>query len=345
MEAWLRAAWRRSSGFFPLRPALCWSAPLFLPLTLLFAAISALRRFGYRAGWLRSITLPVPVIVVGNITVGGAGKTPLVLALAESLRQAGRRPGIVSRGYGRQSDEPQPVFPSSSPAEVGDEPVLLATRSGVPVWVGRDRAAAGAALLAAHPQVDLLLCDDGLQHYRLRRDVEIAVFDGRGVGNGFLLPLGPLREPLSRLGSVDAIVFNSVTDPFALPGSAPVFAMRLAAGNFYRLGDPATRATAAELTGKKLHAVAGMGDPERFFRSLAQLGLQFTSHPFPDHHAYQIADLKFPSGEVVLMTEKDGVKCATFNLPDAWVLPVTAQLPPALNELLLEKLKNGRQTS
>jgi tetraacyldisaccharide 4'-kinase len=317
---------------------------LLVPFTLLFACLAALRRFGYRAGLLRSIALPVPVIVVGNITVGGAGKTPLVLALAESLHAAGRRVGIVSRGYCSQTDAPQAVFPHSSPDEVGDEPVLLATKSGVPVWVGRDRAAAGAALLAAHPEVDLLLCDDGLQHYRLRRDVEIAVFDGRGVGNGYLLPLGPLREPLSRLVGVDAIVFNSVSEPFALD-AAPNFNMQLAPTDFYRLGNPALRTTAAALTGKKLHAVAGIGDPSRFFRSLAQLGLAFEPHPFPDHHPYQPADLAFPSGEVILMTEKDGVKCATFNLPDAWVLPVTAQLPPALTELLLEKLKNGRQTS
>ena len=338
MSAWLLAKWQRR-GCLP--PAL-W---LLAPFALLFAALSALRRFAYRIGLLRSVALPVPVIVIGNITVGGAGKTPLVLALAESLRQAGRSVGIVSRGYGRKDDAPQAVLSHSPPAEVGDEPVLLATKSGVPVWVGRDRAAAGAALLAAHPDIDLLLCDDGLQHYRLRRDVEIAVFDGRGVGNGHLLPLGPLREPLSRLRSVDAIVFNSLSEPLALPGNAPNFDMRLAPGDFYRLGNPALCVSAASFAGKKLHAVAGIGDPARFFRSLECLGLNFEPHPFPDHHPYQIAELNFPSGEVILMTEKDGVKCAAFNLPDAWVLPVTAQLPSPLTELLLEKLKNGRQTA
>ncbi|GHT93221.1 tetraacyldisaccharide 4'-kinase [Betaproteobacteria bacterium] len=341
MRAWLLAAWCRREGAFSFYPALL----LLAPFALLFSFLSALRRFAYRIGLQGSVALPVPVMVIGNITAGGAGKTPLVLALAESLHQAGWRPGIVSRGYGRKDDAPQAVFPYSSPAEVGDEPVLLATRSGIPVWVGRDRAAAGAALLAAHPQVDLLLCDDGLQHYRLRRDVEIAVFDGRGVGNGHLLPLGPLREPRSRLRGVDAIVFNSVTEPIALPGNAPTFDMHLTAGDFYRLGNSALCANAADFAGKKLHAVAGIGDPERFFRSLKRLGLQFEPHPFPDHHPYRKSDLGFPPGEVVLMTEKDGVKCATFNLPDAWVLPVTAQLPPALTELLLEKLKNGRQTA
>jgi tetraacyldisaccharide 4'-kinase len=343
MEAWRLAAWRRGDGFFPLHPALWGLAPF----ALLFALLSGFRRFCYRAGLLRAVALPVPVVVVGNLVVGGAGKTPLTLALAEGLRQAGWRPGLVSRGYGRKGKAPQPVFPHSSPTEVGDEPVLLATRSGLPVWVGRDRAAAGAALLAAHPEVNLLLCDDGLQHYRLRRDVEIAVFDERGVGNGHLLPLGPLREPRSRLGGVDAVVFNDVSGSLApdfgdLP--APNFNMRLVPGMFYRLGHPAERTAAAELAAKKLHAIAGIGNPERFFRTLAQLGLQFVPHPFPDHHAYRPADLAFPPGEVILMTEKDGVKCAAFNPPDAWVLPVTAELPSALIDLLLEKLKNGRQT-
>ncbi|MDR1889241.1 MAG: tetraacyldisaccharide 4'-kinase [Zoogloeaceae bacterium] len=343
MEAWLLAAWRQRSGFFSLHPALL----LLTPFAFLFATLAALRRGAYRSGLLPSIALPVPVIVVGNITVGGAGKTPLVLALAERLYAAGWRPGIVSRGYGRQGrrgDAPQPVFPYSLPAEVGDEPVLLATRGNLPVWVGRDRAAAGAALLTAHPEVDLLLFDDGLQHYRLRRDVEIAVFDERGVGNGHLLPMGPLREPAARLDKVDAIVFNGVSAPLAR-NAVPNFCMQLAPGDFYGLNNPALRVTAAELAGKKLHAVAGIGNPGRFFRSLERLGLEFIPHPFPDHHAYQPADLAFPPGEVVLMTEKDGVKCAAFNLPDAWVLPVTAQLPPALIELLLEKLKNGRQTA
>jgi tetraacyldisaccharide 4'-kinase len=344
MKAWLPAQWRRKG--IP-HPALL----LFSPCALLFAGLSALRRVGYRRGILRSVALPVPVIVVGNLTVGGAGKTPLTLALAEELRQAGWQPGVISRGYGRrgrQNDAPQPVFPDSPPDQVGDEPVLLAMRGKLPVWVGRDRQAAGAALLAARPEVDLLLCDDGLQHYRLRRDVEIAVFDEHGVGNGYPLPLGPLREPLTRLRDVDAVVLNGASG-LPIPDTAPCFDMRLSPGDFYRLNDPARRVApsefAAELAGKELRAVAGIGDPGRFFRTLEGLSLRFTPHPFPDHHAYRPADLAFPPGEVILMTEKDGVKCAAFDLPNAWVLPVTAKLPPALIEHLLEKLKHGRQTA
>ena len=181
--------------------------------------------------------LPVPVIVVGNITVGGAGKTPLTLWLARQFRERGWRPGIVSRGYGGDNAVPRPVTPSSLPAEVGDEPVLLGRRSGVPVWVGRDRVAAGRSLLAAHPDVNLILCDDGLQHYRLARDVELAVFDGRGAGNGWRLPAGPLRESLERLREVDAVVCNGKPDR-RLPPDLARFDMRLQAGRFYNLDDP-----------------------------------------------------------------------------------------------------------
>jgi tetraacyldisaccharide 4'-kinase len=336
-------AWFQEHWYARARTPALW--PLLLP-SLLFAGITALRRFAYRRGWLPAFALPVPVIVIGNLTVGGAGKTPLALWLAEALRAAGWRPGMVSRGYGGRHRQPTPVSPESDPELVGDEPVLLATRSRLPVWVGKDRAGACRALLAAHPQVDVLICDDGLQHYRLKRDAEIAVFDGRGAGNGALLPMGPLREPLRRARRAQALVFNGAPDPRVLeiaPG-CPNYAMTLEPAPFYRLGQPEIRCVAADLAGKKLRAVAGIGDPGRFFRTLEELGLHFEARPFPDHHRYTAADFPFAADEVILMTEKDGVKCARLGLNEAWILPVAARLPPELLQVLLETI-NGRKTA
>jgi tetraacyldisaccharide 4'-kinase len=328
---WLQRQWFAQRR---LSPAL-W---FLLPLSWLYRLLSRLHR-----RWVRAERLPVPVIVVGNITVGGAGKTPATIWLARQLLARGRRPGIISRGYGGSASGPCPVGAEASAGEVGDEPILLARRSGVPVWVGRDRAAAGRALLAAHPDVDLLLCDDGLQHYRLARDVELAVFDGRGAGNGWLLPVGPLREPLARLAEVDAVICNGPADP-RLPGSPRRFAMDLQAGEFYRLDQPATTCTAGQLAGRRLYALAGIGDPGRFFRSLQALGLTFSQHPFADHHAYSAADLAFAADGVLLMTEKDAVKCAGLTSGETWVLPVAAGLSPVLVELILEKIR-GRQVA
>ncbi|MGE5489656.1 MAG: tetraacyldisaccharide 4'-kinase [Actinomycetota bacterium] len=333
LARWLQGRWFKA-GFSP-------ALLLLLPLWLVFVALSGLRRGLYRLGILRVERLPVPVIVVGNITVGGAGKTPLTLWLARELLRRGRRPGVISRGYGGGAREPRPVSVDADPGLVGDEPLLLARRSGVPVWVGRDRAAAARALLAAQPVVDVILCDDGLQHYRLGRDAEVAVFDGRGTGNGWRLPLGPLREPLSRLAAVDAVVCNGVAN---LPLPVPSFDMVLRPGNFRSLSESQVVCVAEKLKGKILHAVAGIGDPERFFRTLEGMGLEFVRHPFPDHHAYSAADLDFGPDAVVLMTEKDAVKCAGFAAGEAWVLPVEADVSPALVDTLLEKI-SGRQAS
>ena len=310
-----------------------------IPLSWLFRCLVAARRQAYRRGWLASQRLPVPVVVVGNITVGGAGKTPLTLYLAAALRASGRRPGIVSRGYGGSQDGVAAVTPEALPTEVGDEPLLLARESGCPVWVGRDRSAAARALLAAHPECDLILCDDGLQHYGLARDLEIAVCDGRGLGNGRLLPAGPLREPRSRLNSVQALVGNGLA-PRALACATPAFAMDLEPGLFADLHDPARRCGAAELSGRKLYAVAGIGHPPRFFQTLADLGLEVESRAFPDHHAYTPADLDFARDGVLLTTAKDGVKCAPIYGGEAWVLPVAARLTPDLSAFVLEKI-NG----
>ena len=328
---WLQRQWFEQRR---LTPAL-W---LLLPLNWLYGLLSAQNR-----RLAKPVRLPVPVIVIGNLIVGGAGKTPLTLWLAQQLEARGWRPGIISRGYGRSGDGVISVRADSPPEEVGDEPLLLARRSGVPVWVGRRRAAAGAALLAAHPEVNVVLCDDGLQHYALARDVELVVFDARGAGNGWRLPVGPLREPLGRLATVDAIIGNNLKS--SLPAAAPRFDMTLQPGSFYRLDDPQQTCLAKSLRGRGgLHALAGIGDPERFFRTLEGLGLAFTRHPFPDHHAYSAADLAFAGDDVLLMTEKDAVKCRGLTVGETWVLPVDAELPPALIDLVLEKLR-GRQAA
>lgn len=308
-----------------------------LPVAVCFAALSGLRRAAYRLGLTKAEQLPVPVVVVGNITAGGAGKTPLTLYLAQQLAALGRRPGIVSRGYGGSVGEGVlEVTPESDAAQVGDEPLLLRRRAGCPVFVGRRRAEAARALLAAYPECDLILCDDGLQHYALGRDLEIAVMDRRGLMNGLPLPAGPLREPASRLRSVDAVVLNGL-DVAPAPASK-TFRMTLLGDRFVRLDDAQVTATAADLAGLRLHAVAGIGEPRRFFDHLRNLGLDFEVHPFPDHHAYGAADLAF-DGDAILTTEKDAVKFASLSLAlPVWVLPVAARVEPDLARFVLEKL-------
>lgn len=306
---------------------------LLLPLGAIFFLLAALRRWAYRRGLLPSECLPVPVVVIGNLVAGGAGKTPLTLWLAQRLVEFGRRPGIVSRGYGRSGGAVLEVGAGEAAAQVGDEPLLLAHRSGCPVFVGRDRAAAGRALLAAHPECDLILCDDGLQHYRLQRDVEIAVVDRRGLMNGWPLPAGPLREPARRLDDVDAVVLHD----HEMTCRVPMFRMRLAGARFHRLDAPDDRVDAAALAGLRLHAVAGIGEPQRFFDHLAALGLRCATHAFPDHHRYAAADLRF-DGDAILTTEKDALKCAGLATLPVWVLPVDAVVAPDLAQFVLEKI-------
>lgn len=306
---------------------------LLLPVSLLFRCIVASRRLLFHIGLLSSVKLPVPVIIVGNITVGGTGKTPLTLWLAEQLAADGWHPGIISRGFGGSGSKAQEVLQNSDPATVGDEPVLMAQRKLCPIWIGRDRPAAALALLAAHPECDVILSDDGLQHYRLQRDVEIAVVDGlRRFGNGFLLPAGPLREATSRLREVDAVVVNGGN---AAPGE---FLMQLEGVHFYNLLNPEITATAADFQGQSVHAIAGIGHPERFFRHLNKLGLTPKTHHHPDHHPYSAADLAYDDANALLMTEKDAVKCIEFADERYWVLRVDAHLDSALTQLILEKI-------
>jgi tetraacyldisaccharide 4'-kinase len=304
------------------------------PASLVYRLLVALRRLAYRAGALASVRLPVAVIVVGNIVAGGTGKTPLVLALAAMLKKSGRRPGIVSRGYRGSAAAPMAVAAGSPAGLVGDEPLLLARGSGCPVWIGRDRVGAARGLLAAHPECDVLILDDGLQHYRLARDIEIAVEDARGAGNGFFLPAGPLREPGSR--RVDAWVVNSA--PVGM--RSPAFRMDLRGDRFRRLQQPPEELPVSALAGRKLHAMAGIGNPGRFFDHLAQLGLVTENHAFPDHHAYAAAELEFGDCDALLMTEKDAVKCEAFARGNWYALQVEAVLAPAFFDFILAKL-NG----
>lgn len=307
---------------------------LFLyPLSLLFRLLTSLRRMLYRGGILKSERLPVPVVIVGNISVGGTGKTPLILALAQNLVAQGWHPLILSRGYLGDTHHAQQVFADSQPEQVGDEPLLMAQRGLCPVWVGRDRATTGRAALQAHPQCDVVLCDDGLQHYRLQRDVEIAVVDGaRRFGNGLLLPAGPLREPVSRLRCVDAVVVNGGAT------SEGQFGMQLEGAAFHNLLNPELTAEAAHFNGTQNHAVAGIGNPQRYFRHLQALGITFTPHPFPDHHPYQADDLAYAECDAILLTEKDAVKCAAFADARYWVLRVEARIDPALMAHILRKI-------
>lgn len=308
---------------------------------MVFRALAAVRRAAYRSGVFGATRLPVPVVVVGNLTVGGSGKTPLVIHLAQALTRGGRRPGIIARGYRGVVPGPMVVDADGDAAVFGDEALVLARNCTCPVFVGEDRVAAGLALIAAYPACDVILSDDGLQHYRLARDVEVAVFDTRGVLNGWCLPAGPLREPLQRLKRVDAVVLNDDAS-VPLPAFGPeIFRMRLEGSRFRDLFVVGLSCSVAELAGKRLHAVAGIGAPMRFFRHLRALGLDFAEHPFPDHHTFVPADLDFV-GDAIVTTEKDAVKLAAYKLPlPVWVLPVDARLTPDLAAFLLEKL-NGR---
>lgn len=317
-------------------------ACLLWPLSLLFAALSALRRLLFTLGIKRSERLPVPVVVVGNVFVGGTGKTPFAIWLIEALRAAGYTPGVISRGYGGGVQQTMEVSAASAAAQVGDEPLLIAQRTGVPLVVGRRRVQAARALLAAHPQVDVLVSDDGLQHYALARDIEIVLSDARGVGNGWLLPAGPLREPASRRRDFSVLNVGSAAVAPALAGA---HAMQLVAAEAVQLAAPSARKPLARMGegGLRLAALAGIGNPERFFATLQGAGLSFSRHPLPDHYDFAIDPFAGLAADVILITEKDAVKCraieAIRNDPRIWVVPVTARIDGALAEHIVEKLR------
>ncbi|MEO7148606.1 MAG: tetraacyldisaccharide 4'-kinase [Rhodanobacteraceae bacterium] len=302
-----------------------------VPVSLLYGAIVRARRALHRRGWMRGDRLPLPVIVVGNLTMGGAGKTPLVIALIEALRERGFKPSVVSRGYGGSARALRLLDAQPDPNEVGDEPALIRIRTGAPVAVGSDRPAAARLLLGQ--DIDVILADDGLQHYALARDVEICVIDGaRRFGNGRLLPAGPLREPMQRLREVDFNVCNGGT-----PASNEI-PMRLAMDDARNLLDPSRRRVLPRFAGQCVHAIAGIGNPDRFFDALRVLGIDPIAHPFADHRHFVPGDLDFGDGLPVLMTEKDAVKCRAFAKDNWWSVPVTAQLPRAFLDELADRL-------
>lgn len=306
---------------------------LLYPISLLFRALVAIRRVLYRDQILNSDQLLLPVIVIGNISVGGTGKTPLTLALAQQLIEHGWHPLIISRGYGGAARQPRYIRDNSDAQQVGDEPLMMARRKVCPVWIGKDRVATAQAALQDQPLCDVVLCDDGLQHYRLQRDFEIAVVDvERGFGNGRMLPAGPLREPISRLKTVDAVVMNGGV-------AAPdVYAMHLVGDTFYNLLDADRKAVAADFLNQHIHAVAGIGNPQRFFQHLQALDIAFTPHAFPDHHPYAASDLAFNDCQAILLTEKDAVKCTAFADARYWVLPVNAHIDATLIDNILRKI-------
>jgi tetraacyldisaccharide 4'-kinase len=313
------------------------------PLALMFRTFVSMRRKRFEKG--AAERLPVPVVVVGNLTVGGSGKTPLVIALVEALKREGYRPGVISRGYGGKDARGRAAVAVDATLEdaadrFGDEPVLIRRRTNVPVHVGRLRVEAARSLIAAHPEVDVLLSDDGLQHYALARNFEIAVFDARGAGNRRMLPAGPLREPLSRLAEVDAIVLNgrdAVMPPLpaGIVALHPPYRMELMPGEIYRVNDPRTTRPLDSFRGRRLTAAAGIGNPQRFFALLRSVGLSFHRMPLDDHYRYRDNPFAGRNSEAVLMTEKDAVKCARFEEARMWAVPVTARIDPSLVEAIL----------
>ncbi|MDP1659386.1 MAG: tetraacyldisaccharide 4'-kinase [Methylotenera sp.] len=338
MGNWLQKQWLQYTAWHIL----------LLPLSWFFGFVTFVRRLLYRAGWLKSFRLSVPVIVVGNINVGGTGKTPLVIWLVEQLKSEGFNPGIISRGYGGANKKFAEVFANSNPAEVGDEPVLIAKRTNSPMFVGADRVTAGQALLKAHPECNVIVSDDGLQHYRLKRDFEIALVNSNlRFGNQLLLPAGPLREKVAKLQSVDAIVDSGSADDFGLSlkdgMQSPVFNMQLQGDAFESLGGVEIKQYPSYFSDKSIVAIAGIGNPERFFSQLSAMGLRFERKAFTDHHAFTKQDLAQFADKTILMTEKDAVKCQLFTTVDAWYLPVTAVLGKStersLITLIMQKLR------
>ena len=330
-------AWRKRNALY---------YGVLVPLSWLFALVTLLRRLAYKKGLLKSHALPVPVIIVGNIHMGGSGKTPVVIWLVQHLKQLGYHPAVISRGYGGSTKLPTAVNANSNPTIVGDEPVLIANRCDCPLWVGANRVQVGAELLKAHPECNVIISDDGLQHYCLKRDMEIAVIDAENyLKNANLLPAGSLRESINRLQTVDVVIKNGyLSTETNHPASVEnAYLMQLIGAEFYNLADPSLKATAADFKRKSVKALAGIGRPERFFEHLRQLGLNFASASFDDHHAFTAFDLAKMECDVLLMTEKDAVKCKEFAKPHYWVLPIEAKIDGDLMQLVLQKLNHHKR--
>lgn len=309
LRAELQYAWYRGA----------WWLTLLRPLEWVFRAVVAVRHWCYQKALFRSWRAPVPVVVVGNITVGGTGKTPVVVALVEGLHKRGIRTGVVSRGYGAQGNGAAHVVgPQSDVSDCGDEALLLYRRTGVPVVVARDRAEAVRVMLAT-ADVDLVISDDGLQHYRLARDLEIVLYDARlAFGNGRCLPAGPLREPLSRLQSADLVLSRGDEESAAGVSYRYDALVNLRSGQRHSVD--------TSVAGRSIEAVAGIAHPQRFFKALAELGFQVSGHAFPDHHGFSAEDFSALGDRPIIMTEKDAVKCQYLVGDKAWYVEVSAVL-------------------
>jgi len=311
---------------------------LLLPVSWLYAGFMLLRRLAYVSGILPVQQIGVPIIVVGNIIVGGTGKTPLIIWLVEFLKEKGYRPGVISRGYGGSAGSlPQQVRADSSPYIVGDEPVLIAQRSDCAVAVSTKRYAA-AKELAKHTDCDILLCDDGLQHYALHCDIEIVVTDdGRQFGNNRYLPAGPLRESVKRLDSVDMVVCNGREDKNQ-------YKMEYSYSKLVCLNNNKEQQDLEYFSGRAVHAVAGIGNPEHFFSKLCEKNILIIKHIFPDHYPYKENDVLFDDNLPVIMTEKDAVKCRRFARENFWYLPISANMTSVFKHrltTLLAEINNG----
>ncbi len=333
LESWLHGQWSKK-GLLSL---------VLSPLSLAYLAVSRARMKR-----IRPVKLPVPVVVVGNIYVGGTGKTPVTIELVKALKGLGYRPGVVSRGYGRKDSAPVIVTEESSAAVVGDEPLLIVQATGVPAAVARDRASAGRVLLQMHPEINVLISDDGLQHLQLARDVELAVIGARGIGNGWVLPAGPLREPPSRLDSVDAIILNATTDTIA--SRTPRFAATSQLGSCHRLCDGKEMdidELAQSLRAKKAKVVAaaGIASPDRFFAMLRAHDIECEEMELGDHFSFDTNPFAATQADCIIVTGKDAVKCLQkpelANDPRLWTADLEMHLDPYLVELVVQKLKTA----
>lgn len=311
---------------------------LLLPLSAVFWAAVALRRWLYRKGLLSSSHPGVPVIVVGNLNAGGSGKTPFVIWLVEWLRSQGHCPGVISRGYGRDDTAVRSVASGSLASEVGDEPLLVFHKTGVPVAVGANRLEAARLLLAKNPGVDVIVSDDGLQHYRLRRNLELVLADAKGLfGNGWLLPAGPLREPASRLKEADGLILterNGTTEMYS--AGIPVFTVRHEPAGFVNLTSGSHAVSLPDARGMQTVAVSGIAQPDSFFNLLTKLGINHQPRAFTDHFQFKAGDIE--QGARVVMTEKDAVKCRSFAGPDWWALELKLVPGAGLGDWLKDRL-------
>jgi tetraacyldisaccharide 4'-kinase len=342
LEAVLTTAWLERG----------WLARLLWPLSVLFGLLAATRRALYTLHLKPATRLPVPVVVVGNIFVGGTGKTPLTIWLVEALRKAGYTPGVISRGYRSAVQTPRAVIIGGDPLLYGDEPLLIAEQARCPVMVGRRRVAAGRALLQVHPEIDVIISDDGLQHYALARDIEIVLSDSRGAGNGWLLPAGPLREPVGRRRDFTVINLGGGSNPLHSVDTNAI-GMSIISSDAMQLRDSARTRALRDFRGQEIEggavlplrmvAAAGMGNPARFFATLRQAGLHFTEMPLPDHYNFAENPFNGLDADVILITAKDAVKCRIVesikNDSRIWVVPVSAHIDGPLAEHIVEKLR------